>query len=147
VRHPDLAEEAIFREELMLVTAPALRRMDDLDRERDLKIIVFRRGCSYRQHLEDLLARRGIQTAQPFEFGSLEAILGCVAAGVGITLLPKAVITSLCREGRIAAHELPPEQARVDTMFIRRSQNHLSSALAALLAIARPTRPKLAAAE
>jgi DNA-binding transcriptional LysR family regulator len=38
VQHPDLAEEAIFREELMLVTAPALRRMDDLDRERDLKI-------------------------------------------------------------------------------------------------------------
>jgi DNA-binding transcriptional LysR family regulator len=62
VQHPDLAEEAIFCEELMLVTAPALRRMDDLDRERDLKIIVFGRGCSYRQHLEDLLARRGIQT-------------------------------------------------------------------------------------
>jgi molybdate transport repressor ModE-like protein len=86
-QHPDLAEEAIFREELMLVTAPALRRTDDLDRERDLKIIVFHRGCSYLQHLEDLLARRGIQTAQPLEFGSLEAILGRVAAGVGITLL------------------------------------------------------------
>jgi LysR family transcriptional regulator, cell division regulator len=146
VQHPDLAEEAIFREELMLVTAPALRRTDDLDRERDLKIIVFRRCCSYRQHLEDLLARRGIQTAQPLEFGSLEAILGCVAAGVGITLLPKEVIMSSWREGRIAVHELPPEQARVDTMFIR-NQGRLSSALAAFLAIARPTPLKQAAAE
>ena len=89
VHHPDLTEEAIFREELMLVTAPALRHPDDLDRERDLKIIVFRHGCSYRQHLEDLLGQRGIQTAQPLEFGSLEAILGCVAAGVGVTSFRK----------------------------------------------------------
>jgi hypothetical protein len=44
-------------------------------------------------------------------------------------------------------HELPPEQARVDTMFIRRSQGRLSSALAAFLAIARPTPLKQAAAE
>ena len=108
---------------------------------------MFRHGCSYRQHLEDLLGRRGIQTAQPLEFGSLEAILGCVAAGVGVTLLPKAVIMSAWREGRISAHELPPEQARVDTVLIRRSQGHLSSALAAFLAIARPSPPKLAAAE
>jgi LysR family transcriptional regulator, cell division regulator len=147
VQHPDLLEEAIFREELMLVTAPGLRRPDDLDRQRDVKMIVFRRGCSYRQRLEDLLARRGIQTPQPLEFGSLEAIIGCVAAGVGITLLPKAVILSSWREGKVAAHELPPEQARVDTVFIRRSQSHLTSALAAFLTIARPSPLKLVAAE
>jgi DNA-binding transcriptional LysR family regulator len=147
VQHPDLSEEPIFREELMLVTAPALRRLEDLDRQRDLKIIVFRRGCSYRQRLENLLAQRGIQTAQPLEFGSLEAILGCVAAAVGVTLLPKAVIMSSWREGRISAHELPAEQARVDTVFIRRSQSHLTSALAAFLTVAHPSPPKLAAAE
>jgi len=147
VQHPDLLEEAIFREELMLVTAPGLRRPDDLDRQRDLKMIVFRRGCSYRQRLEDLLARRGIQTPQPLEFGSLEAIIGCVAAGVGITLLPKAVILPAWREGKVVAHELPPEQARVDTVFIRRSQSHLTSALAAFLTIVRPSPPKLVAAE
>jgi DNA-binding transcriptional LysR family regulator len=147
VQHPDLAEEVIFHEELMLVTAPRVRRLDDLDRERDLKVIVFRRGCSYRQRLEDLLARRGIQTVQPMEFASLEAIIGCVAAGVGITLLPKAVIMSARREGRIAAHKLPPDQARVDTMFIRCSQGHVSSALSAFMAAARPRSAELTAAE
>jgi LysR family transcriptional regulator, cell division regulator len=124
VQNPDLLEEAIFRDELMLVTAPGLRRPDDLDHQRDLKIIVRRRGCFYRQRLEDLLARRGIPTSQPLEFGSLDGIIGCVAAGVGITLLPKAVILPSWREGKVAAHELPPEQARVDTVFIRRSQSH-----------------------
>ena len=147
VQHPDLVEEVIFREELMLVTAPALRGLHDLDKQRDLKIIVFRRGCSYRQDLEVLLARRGIRTAQPLEFGSLEAILGCVAAGIGVTLLPRSVIMPAWQAGHIAAHELPGELAHVDTMFIRRSQVSVGSALAALLAIARRPSLKLAAAE
>jgi LysR family transcriptional regulator, cell division regulator len=147
VHHPDLTEEVVFREELMLVTTPGLRRLDDLDRQRELKIIVFRRGCSYRQRLENLLAQRGIQTAQPLEFGSLETIIGCVAAGVGITLLPKSVIMPAWREGRIVAHELPPEQARVDTVFIRRSEVRETSALAAFLMIARPSPLKLVAGD
>lgn len=137
-QHAELAEEAIFREELVLVTSPALRRIDDLDRERALKTIVFRRGCSYRQRLEDLLARRGIQTAEPLEFGSLEAIIGCVAAGVGVTMLPKAVIKAALRDGRVAAHALPAGQGRVETVFIRRRDRRMTSALAAFLAIARP---------
>jgi DNA-binding transcriptional LysR family regulator len=145
VQHADLSEEAVFCEELMLVTTPALRHLDDLDAQRELKIIVFRHGCSYRQRLENLLAQRGIQTAQPLEFGSLEAILGCVAAGVGVTLLPKAVAMPFWREGRVVAHELPPEQARVDTVFIRSSETHLTSTLAAFLAIARPSPLKLVA--
>ena len=147
VHHPDLTEEVVFREELMLVTAPGLRRLDDLGRQRELKIIVFRRGCSYRQRLENLLAQRGIQTAQPLEFGSLETIIGCVAAGVGVTLLPKSVIMPAWREGRIVAHELPPEQARVDTVFIRRSEVRETSALAAFLMIARPSPLKLVAGD
>jgi DNA-binding transcriptional LysR family regulator len=147
VHHADLLEELVFREELMLITSPSLRDLDDLDRQRELKIIVFRHGCSYRQRLENLLTRRGIQTARPLEFGSLDAILGCVAAGVGITLLPKAVVASSRQEGLVRAHELPPEEARVATMFIRRSDVYASSALNAFLAVARPSPIKLVVGE
>nr|WP_281417287.1 LysR family transcriptional regulator [Plastoroseomonas hellenica] len=147
VQHPDLVEDTVFREELMLVTAAGCRGIEDLDRQRALKIIVFRRGCSYRQRLEALLARRGIQTAQPLEFGSLEAILGCVAAGIGVTMLPRAVVQPAVSEGRVAAHALPPAQARADTVFIRRRESQPTSALTALLAIARPLPLRMAAAE
>lgn len=143
VHHADLLEELVFREELMLITSPSLRDFDDLDRQRELKIIVFRNGCSYRLRLENLLRQRGIQTARPLEFGSLDAILGCVAAGVGITLLPRAVVASSRQEGLVLAHELPPEEARVATMFIRRSDVYASSALNAFLAVARPSPIKL----
>jgi DNA-binding transcriptional LysR family regulator len=147
VHHADLIEEAIFCEELMLVTPPALRALDDIDRQRELKIIVFRHGCSYRQRLENLLAQRGIQTVKPLEFGSLDAILGCVAAGIGITLLPKAVVARSWREGSVMAHELPPEQARVATVFVQRGDKYVSSALNAFLAVARPSPLRLIAAE
>nr|WP_282961844.1 LysR family transcriptional regulator [Plastoroseomonas hellenica] len=147
VQHPDLVEDTVFREELMLVTAAGCRGIEDLDQQRALKIIVFRRGCSYRQRLEALLARRGIQTAEPLEFGSLEAILGCVAAGIGVTMLPRAVVQPAVCEGRVAAHALPPAQARADTVFIRRRESQPTSALTAMLAIARPLPPRMAAAE
>lgn len=147
VQHPDLVEEVVFREELALVTAPAFRGIEDLERQRSLKIIVFRRGCSYRQRLEALLARRGIQTAEPLEFGSLEAILGCVAAGIGVTMLPRAVVQQAVAAGKVAAHALPAAQARADTVFIRRRESRPTSALTALLAIARPLQPQMAAAE
>jgi DNA-binding transcriptional LysR family regulator len=143
VRHAALLEEPIFREELALVTPPSLRGLDDLDRQRELRIIVFRRGCSYRQRLENLLTKRGIRTANPLEFASLDAILDCVAAGVGITLLPKAIVASSRKEGLVLAHELPPEDARVATMFIRRSDVYASSALNAFLTAARPSPLKL----
>jgi DNA-binding transcriptional LysR family regulator len=60
VHHADLAEEATYREELMLVTALSLRQLGDLARQRELKTIVFRNGCSYRQRLENLLVQRGV---------------------------------------------------------------------------------------
>jgi molybdate transport repressor ModE-like protein len=147
VEHADLLEEALYREELMLVTAPSLRQLSDLGRDRELKIIVFRHGCSYRQRLENLLAQRGIQTAKPMEFGSLEAIIGCVAAGVGVTLLPKAVVASAWRDGAVIAHELPPEVAKVATVFIRRNDVHTSSSLSAFLSVARPSPLKLVVGE
>ncbi len=147
VQHADLVSEPIFREELVLVTSPAIRRPEDLASARELRTIVFRLGCSYRQRLEAILAQRGILSAQPLEFGSLDAILGCVGAGVGVTLLPKALAAAAEREGRVATHELSPEQARVDTLFIRRHDSFVSSALTAFLAMARPSPPPALAAE
>jgi len=145
VDHPDLHRETVFREELVLVTPPAIRTPDDLAHIPDLKTIVFQIGCSYRQRLESLLAERGIVTARPLEFGSLDTIVSCVAAGVGVTLLPKGVVAKARREGRIAIHELPSKQAQVDTLFVRRADAYVSSAMSAFLDIARSDPGKFAA--
>ncbi|MCZ3376938.1 LysR family transcriptional regulator [Rhizobium sp. AG207R] len=141
VSHPDLDHEMIFREELVLVTSPAIGGMDDLADIADLKTIVFQIGCSYRQRLESLLADMGIVTAKPLEFGSLDTIISCVSAGVGVTLLPRGVVAAAAREGRVAIHELPPERSLVDTLFVRRKDGYTSSAMTALLDMLRSSRP------
>jgi DNA-binding transcriptional LysR family regulator len=145
VDHPDLQQECLFREELVLVTPRSIRSIEELSSINELKTIVFRVGCSYRIRLENLLNKVGILVAQPLEFGSIDAILGCVAAGVGITLLPKGVVVAAWRDGQVAVHELESEFSEVQTVFIRRTDAYVSSALSAFLQIVRPA-PELHAA-
>jgi DNA-binding transcriptional LysR family regulator len=133
VNHPELHTEIAFREELVLITAPSVLHMDDIARIENLKTVVFRLGCSYRQRLDTLLTDLGVLAPEPLEFGSIEAIIACVSAGVGITLLPKGVIANAAREGLVAVHELPPELAHVETVFVRRNDGYFSSALATFL--------------
>jgi LysR family transcriptional regulator, cell division regulator len=137
VSHVELMEEPVFREELAIVSAPRLRRLEDCLGFSTLKIVVLRLGCSYRQRLEAVLAQRGIVGLRYLEFGSIDAIIGCVAAGIGITLLPRAVVDAARREGRVAVHRLSAEEAVVDTVFIRRREATPSPALAAFLACAK----------
>jgi DNA-binding transcriptional LysR family regulator len=138
VEHADLEAEAIFREELVVLAARSGRSLDDLLRSSELKLIVLRAGCSYRQRLEAILASRGVVGARVLEFGTLEAILGCVAAGMGITLLPRSIVGPSRRGDEVAVHGLPAAEAQVETLFVRRRGAFLSSAAAAFLAMVRP---------
>ncbi len=134
VAHPDLIAERAFVEELVLMTATPLASIGELARDQNLRIVVLRRGCSYRQRLEDLLVRHGASQPRILEFGTLEAVFGCVAAGLGATLLPRAVIGQVWRDGRIAIRALDQGEGNVETVFVRRRDGYVSSALAAFLA-------------
>lgn len=144
VAHPALVAEAACQEELALLAAPSAGGPATLAAAAEVKIVVLCAGCSYRQRLEAILARRGAVALRTLEFGTIEAILGCVAAGLGVTLLPKALVGPAW-QGRLAAHALPPAEARVETLFVRRKDGFLSSALAAFLAHARPALKAAAA--
>lgn len=140
VNHSDLVAVSVIEEELMLITAPwvlDLGRMFATTPADKLKIIVFRSGCAYRARLENLLAMRGIVGARRLEFGTLDGILGCVGAGIGITLLPRVVVAGTAAEGRVAAHTLPPDEARVPTVLIRHRDSFASTALVRFMELAR----------
>jgi LysR family transcriptional regulator, cell division regulator len=147
VDHAELESEVIFREDLALLTARGVRTIDDVLAKRDLRIVVLRAGCSYRERLEAILARRGMAPSRRLEFGTLEAIIGSVAAGLGVTLMPKSLVGPTRAEDRVAVHTLPPAEAEVETLFIRRRDAFASSALRAFLALARPALVSAEAAE
>ncbi len=147
VEHPDLLPTTMFREELVVLTAPTIRTLDEALARRDQRIVVLRLGCSYRQRLEEALSRRGAVGLRIMEFGTLESIVACVGAGLGITLLPRSLIGPVWQQGRVAIHPLPAEESLVETQFIRRRDAFTSSALKAFLGLARRARLQLAAAD
>lgn len=136
VEDPGLAQRAVFREEMVLMTGARFGSVESALTDPRLRILVLRAGCSYRQRLEEILARRGIAGARVLEFGTIEAIVGCCAAGIGITLLPKSV-TDRTRFGpAVATHALPASERVVETVFVRPVDTETGSALTAFLALA-----------
>jgi DNA-binding transcriptional LysR family regulator len=131
----------------VILTAAGITDFDMLATKPDLKIIVLRAGCSYRLQLEGLLARRGIVGIRLLEFGTLEAIIGCVSAGLGVTLLPTALLGSVWEQGRVRVHPVPESEKWVDTVFVRHREAYVSSSLRAFLDIARPALTSAVAAE
>lgn len=138
VNHPDLVAVPLLDEELVVVTAPWIKSLEHLTPPSGTaKVIVFRPGCSYRARLEALLAARGVVNVRRLEFGTLDGIVGCAGAGIGITMLPRAVVARAAAEGRVALHALPAKDARVEIMLVRRRDAFVSAALARFIDIAR----------
>lgn len=135
--HPELHSETIFHEELVLVTPRTIHSLEQLTSAPDMMTIVFRAGCSYHQRLEAVLAEMGVLVTTLLEFRSLDAIIACVAAGVGVTLLPRGVVAAAAQQDIIAIHEISPEKARVETLFVRRHDAYISSAMRAFVEVSR----------
>jgi DNA-binding transcriptional LysR family regulator len=129
IEHADLTATVAFREELVLVTARHVKSLAELRAstpESGPTALVFRTGCTYRQRLEQVLTEFGWPSATRFELGTLDGMIGCVAAGMGVTLLPRAVVG---RNEAVRVHALEPARSRVETLFITRRAAHDYSAL------------------
>ncbi|SHL87610.1 DNA-binding transcriptional regulator, LysR family [Bradyrhizobium lablabi] len=136
IDHAELAVTTAFREELVLVTAGRWKSLAALragTSESGPTALVFRTGCTYRQRLEQVFTEFGWPSAARFEFGTLDGMIGCVAADMGVTLLPRAVVERRDLAGSIHLHALRASQSRVDTLFIRRRSTHQYSALQGLI--------------
>ena len=99
---------------------------------------MFRSGCSYRRRLEHWFTARRLPAPRWLEFGTLEGIIGCVAAGLGVTLLPRAVVDDAARSERVAMHNLfEKDEATVDTLLVRRHDAFVSTAFSQFAACVR----------
>jgi DNA-binding transcriptional LysR family regulator len=83
-------------------------------------ILAFEHGCPHRKRLENWYAKRGEMPERVIELGSYHAMLGCVAAGMGVALLPRSVLTTFPESRRLAIHRLPPGENRAETVLIWR---------------------------
>ena len=128
VTHDALIVEKAFKEELVLVAPPDVTELDQID---NLKILVFRAGCSYRAQLEGWLRKTGRLPYQVMELGSIEGILGCIAAGMGVSFMPRSVVEQRQYQDNFSLLPLSGDFGNMVTWFVRRRNEKASKAMQA----------------
>lgn len=138
VPHSQLEQIPSYDEELVLLSeAGAASLQEQLQKP----MLILSTGCTHRSRVERLLAEAGVQHPQIMEFGSLEAVLGGVASGLGVALLPRSNTVQIPNEKNIEALTLPESYREVVVYFIYRRDVPLSSALRAFLEPEKYTGP------
>jgi DNA-binding transcriptional LysR family regulator len=123
--HPDLQFDELVIEELVQVhaagTDPVL-----------LPLILFREGCAYRTRAIAWQRAQGHAVADAMEFGTLEGILGCIAVGLGWTLMPRRVVEQSSHAPDLVIETVPDEFSQVPTGVIYLREARIMPALKTL---------------
>ncbi|MFF2090785.1 LysR family transcriptional regulator [Paenibacillus sp. NPDC058174] len=126
VKHPLIDCYEVFREELILVSKNEDFSMDDLLKK---PLLLFNKGCGYRERLEGWLKDEGIIPKQIMQFGSFDTIIGSITAGIGVTIVPKSSVRRLIDEGMIRGYSIPKPYHEVTTVFICKKDSYLTPTL------------------
>lgn len=126
IRHPLIEQVEVIQEKLVLVTKGDAFSMDDITTK---PLLLYNKGCGYRGRLESWMKVEGIIPKQIMEFGTFGTIIGSVAAGVGITIIPESSIIDLAANGTVYCHSVPEPYRDITTIFIRRKDSYLTSTL------------------
>ena len=105
----DLASEALVTEDVSVV-APGFHALapssvvipEDLAGETVLLPEAPESGCAYRGQFERHLAEAGVVPRETMEFQSIEAVKRCVAAGMGVSVLPSVAVVSELESSALA---------------------------------------------
>jgi len=143
--HPDLDSVASFVEELVMITPAPYRTVREYLKKSPLpKLLVFRVGCHYRQRLERYLSDEGIGALNQMEFGTIDGIIGCVSAGLGVTMLPRSVVERSAMRKEVRIHALARPYRHVETQFVTHRAQVRSVALERLIDVIKAERRKTA---
>jgi DNA-binding transcriptional LysR family regulator len=110
----------IYEEELVLVAPPGHRPIRSPKDIAPLTMLAFECGCSYRARMEQWFALAGVVPEKTVEMSSWHAILGCTAAGMGVSMLPRMVLDSFPQQSFLSIHPLPAGLAHAPTLLIWR---------------------------
>lgn len=114
-----LAHLPVFRERLVIISAPEhapIKRPADI---RDDSLIAFPEGCAYRRVLQRWLGKPSLAAARVMDLSSYHAIVACVAAGAGIALVPEAVLNTM-PHARVQRHPIPKAHSEITTPLVWR---------------------------
>ena len=115
-----LDKAVIYDEELAFIAPadhPPIRSPRDIAPQ---AVLAFESGCPYRLRLEQWFAQSGEAPARIVEMTSWHAILGCAAAGMGVAVMPKMVLSTFPQRAFLRVHPLPKAFSHAPTVLIWR---------------------------
>lgn len=129
IKNVHLTNEKIIEERLVVISPYENKHLD----VNNSNLLVFRHGCSYRKRLEAWIHHENYVPKKIMEFGSMEAIIGCVNAGMGISLLPLSVLQKVQDNYSLRFHEIPKEYGITATYFVQRKDATTTLAIKKLI--------------
>jgi DNA-binding transcriptional LysR family regulator len=143
---PGLRCEVLVRESLALVCSIESNKEPlALNDVMKMPFIRFNRRAGVGQIIEAFLAKKGLHPDESMELDSLEAIVGMVERGLGISIVPTGVVEKFRQ--RVAITELTDIDAVRRVSFVFRDQNRKAALfeplLSALRESARPSYHKV----
>jgi DNA-binding transcriptional LysR family regulator len=136
IADPALEKTTVYDEELVLVAeaghAPIRSPRDVQSRT----VLAFEHGCAYRLRMQQWFARAGVLPERIVEMSSWHAIVACTAARMGISVLPRMLLTTFPQATYLSLHALPAEVNHAPTVLIYRKGGR-SPKVAALLDVLR----------
>lgn len=127
VDHPELLAQPVIVEELCLVSSsmyPSLERLSSGTKA--IKLIVFDKGCSYRELLEQTMAEMGLSQLKFLEMDTLDGMINSVESGLGLTLLPVELIKKHYSYRDLSTFALPEHFSKSQTVFVKRKDYPMS---------------------
>lgn len=134
VEHPDLICHQVIMEELVLARAKVITVPDTL--------IMFRSGCAYRDKAVQWLRDQGCYETEIMDMGTQEGILGCVAVGLGFTLVPRKVAEQSRFAADIELQELDPKYRDIPTILVSHKEAIDMAGITTLLNLFRDKPPE-----
>lgn len=141
VQASDLAMEALGFESLAIVAGPdhpLARRASLCAGDLTGETILFSRvDCSYRRIFQHLPDEQGAPYDKGLEFASVEVVKRCVAAGIGITILPEIAVAEEIAAKKLTRLPWTDGELEVATLMIWYKERWLSPTLNAFMEITR----------
>ena len=126
----ELHSVPVYDEELVLVSSLFHSKIvKPQDVEADQSILAFNSECAYRSRLMVWLGNFATQKSV-IEIQSYHSLLSCVAAGMGIGLVPKTLLEQYAFRSDIQTHALPKKFANTKTTAICRKDNMTATVMA-----------------
>ncbi|MGH3146757.1 MAG: LysR family transcriptional regulator substrate-binding protein, partial [Rubrobacter sp.] len=138
-----LLVEPLLQEDVTVIAPPVhplalsdLVSPEDLAGETVLLPEAPESGCAYRGQFERQLGAAGVVPPEKMEFQSIEAVKQCVAAGMGVSVLPSVAVDAELGDGKLAALRWDAS-FEVITQMVWHKERWKSPALGAFLSVAR----------